>query len=259
MKVAIVGNSHLGCLNQALESGSVPVEENIDLVFWGAAGTDFPLIRYEQGILKSPRPRYSLLVSGGRYDDLPVRDFDVIVFYASQIDPFRFARRLAPLFEPGRGFSAAFERQALAESLGNWWSGLPVASLIGNIGREFPETRLLVYPTPYWSPNCGLFPESYQRQLMMETIAKVTNHAAQRIAEHGGEFRRQPLETIEAGIFTRMDLSKGSIKNVSGGVPHDDTDHVHMNRDYGLIVIHDIIDALTQGQASRCSNQKRAI
>jgi hypothetical protein len=222
----------------------------MDITFWGSAGTDFPNIRYEDGTLVSPKPHYSRLVSGGRHASLPVGEFDTMVLYACQIDLFRVARRLVGLFDPQKTYSSAFRHEALDECMAKWWSSRSVVSLIEHIRREFPALRLVVYPNPYWSPNCALFQVPTQQRAMAAAMGEVASFAERRFVGLGCEFRLQRPETVERGIFSRMDLSKGSIKNVSGGVPHDDIDHVHMNSEYGVVMLRDILSALASGEHS---------
>lgn len=247
LKICLFGNSHLGALKLAAGKLSEPKSRGLDLLFWGAAGKYFPLIKLVDGKFVSPIRAYSRQVADGRLTDLDVKRFDIVVFYGCHVDISRIADTIVRGLSEQPGLSRAFRRRAIQDVLTSWWERLAIVRLLQEARPLLGERRSFFYAHPLWSEGAtARFPE---REMTREVLEEVQKFVTVRMSVLGVEARRQPASTIVDGIATAEAFSVGSVKLNTQDVAHPVTDFAHMNGDFGDAVLRDLLGALSVPKA----------
>lgn len=241
MKICVFGNSHLGALKIAANAAGSETRTPADFLFWGAAGKNFPEIKLVNGKLVSPTPAYSRQVADGRVTDLDVTRFDAIVLYGCHVDFSRISNRVAILLQNSGNLSHGFRKEIVSDLLGKWWNGLGLIKMIPGLMSVIGARPCLFYPHPLWSEGASSVTDL---RLEVEILAEVHDLAQARLQPIGVQMRRQPEMTVIGEIATKQQYSFGSVKLNTQGAEHPATDFVHMNQDYGALVLVDILEAL---------------
>lgn len=142
-KLCIIGNSHLGALAQSDSKMKAFAKAGFDVVFWGVPGKLFPQIACDEGMLLSPSPERSRIISSGRYGDLPLDDFDCILFYGFKVELSKVAARITNQLATLNKHSKAFQKEVITELIATWWEKEFGRALMQTVIDEKPEIRYL--------------------------------------------------------------------------------------------------------------------
>lgn len=237
--IFIIGNSHLGALVRAENENLKFSERGYDVVYWGAAGGNFPLITYVDGILKSPYPSQSRLISGDRFSDLPVGEADMLFFYGCSVNLSYEAGRMGALLLESGVISAAFKREILEELIAEWWKAKAVRSWIEQIRGVWPDKPVIFSPQPYVAKHGGAFKKIGDRAAL-EIQSTITARCRAWADVQGVTFVTQPDETVIDGVYTNPEYTKDALMMRTDKL-HDASDFNHMNAAYGGVVMRNIL------------------
>lgn len=234
MRVCIIGNSHLGALKQAMPEFLAEVPD-ANLMYWGAAGTNFRGIKYEDGMLKSPVPSYSLRVTDGRFTHFRFDDFDWIVIYGAEITPgwaaWKGEQALKGMPPVSRQFSEAIVRDIIDE----WWDRQAIAKLLSEVPAQY-RRRMVCCAEPFYAESSKMY-ANLARSVGNLVVAQDAIEG--KLGSLGIPFIRQPSKTVAQGLYTAQHHKSGSI-GLDTDYTHPDTDIFHMNKSYGLIMLREI-------------------
>lgn len=239
--ICIIGNSHLGALAQSEQGNRLFKERSCELVYWGAAGTLFPKIYYKDGILVSPNQERSKIISAGRYGDLTVDDFDIIVFYGCHIDFYNQARSCVSLLaKDNKPRSAAFCDGMIADYIRQWWEKHDARRLIETVWHHHPDKNFVVSPQPMLATSARHLDGIQDRDLFRRVLSAFDDYLDTWCAEKRGQYLRQnPATMDDERVSTDLRYTRGSIK-MEAGQPHPEDDLAHMNGAYGDYVMNDL-------------------
>ncbi|MDR6984042.1 hypothetical protein J2X32_002684 [Rheinheimera pacifica] len=247
--LCIVGNSHLGALAKSVPY-KVLSDLQINVDFWGVAGKDFPNIKTSKATLISPNPKYSLLVSNGKFENVNLEKFDVIWFHACHIEIFKFCKRMTDSLLSTTGLSQSFRESFVEEEIVFWWGNLVFFDLYNAVSSYISKKSVFLTVHPLYSENylnqCGENELSVSYIEFFESIlAKVTSFISRYCGENEVVFIEQPLPTVVGKIFTADVYSKNSVKLATDNKPHPETDYVHMNEKYGHLLWAEVLDNIS--------------
>lgn len=231
MKLLLFGNSHLGALKYALDEHPISNRPDLDIVFWGVHGRYFPDITFNDGVLRSPKADYSYMLSDNRYRELPIDEFDVMVFYAGSLDLSAEARNFSNRIGDPVRFSHSFIREATVARAGEWIRSRPVWPIMEAVRAWRPQLRGLVCPQALHATSRAA--EFKQPDLARTVLPLLEEGAKAACAGLDLEYLPQPAETIEQGLMTKAEFTVGSMKLNTNRVKHPNGDGIHMNAAYG--------------------------
>jgi hypothetical protein len=219
IKICVIGNSHIGTLRRALVE-RLFLDRKLDFVFWGFPGSEYGKIRFENGRFTHPDKERALAVSGGRYESIDPRDFDVLLFVGGFI-PGKKIFALKAAGKPVSPIVAKLLRHQIAKS--------PAMKLIRSATQVF-SGRILLVPRPLQSESAR-----EMDGLAHEHDEDINRACAEIFAEQGVTYLPQPAETIKDRQWTKPEyMGPGS----SG----------HANAKYGAIVLTAVRDWLQSRQ-----------
>lgn len=118
--------------------------------------------------------------------------------------------------------------------------------------RNWPRPRLIVNlrPLPAEDLASGVQPElRYWREICTRpagipaVIATFFDRVERELAGHGIGFLRQPEATLTSDGFSATRFSRGA-RRLSSATPLAETDHVHMNAEFGALCLSLLLDRL---------------
>lgn len=232
MKIAIVGNSHLAALKVAVRDGLFAADQ-LDVTFWGLAGPEFASITYEGGLLKTPYRHFALKVSDGRYDELPVHEFDAIVFHGTPLDPGLYLDSLRNAARDLRCYSIACLRDGLQTHI----ESDPTWSIVRSLRADY-DRRVLMSPIPFKAESSAQFEG---RTITADELSLLNSCIGASLCSVGGEYVAQPSDTISDYSYTKPEFCVHSVRLLGGlSIKHPEDDYIHMNGHYGACVLHGI-------------------
>ncbi|MHA6766748.1 hypothetical protein [Sphingobium ummariense] len=237
-QICIIGNSHLGALNGGLKMMD---PNGTEVIFWGAPGRLFPKIRYSQGVLRSSDREYAHIISGGRHRDLPLDRYETLIFYACHVEITPLLKRVLNGPLGSSETSSQFFLEAFGVELDQWWQNLTFPKIMGQIAADFPEKRMMMFAHPHWSARSGAIE---QRLRARQAVRLVNDFIRQKCTLLGIQYIEQPEETVADDIYTDDKWCKGSIMH-SSGENHPETDTIHMNANYGRIIMERLLGSTT--------------
>lgn len=160
------------------------------------------------------------------------------------IDGLRESPR-APRALSRPAFDAVCDGLAEAVLPGEGWRGWRAPRLTLNV-RALPAESCLGDARPafrYWRA-AAQHPEGAGA-----VAAAFLDRFKQALVGHGIGLLRQPEETLAASGLTATDYSRGSHR-LMGGLPHPDSDHVHMNARYGALCLRRLLARIAPERAA---------
>jgi len=235
-RICILGNSHLGALVQAEQGNARFADAGYDVLYWGAAGGNFPKIRYNAGIFTSPHPSQARMISGDRCEELAVANADVLIAYGCHVMLSTQTRRIAMILQEAEGISSAMRAAYLDEIVSHWWRNATIRPLIEAVRRDFPKMPIFLYAHPLEGKHGGYFARLRDMGLVREVFLRLIIHLETWAETRSVSFCRQPQETVVDDLFTDPVFARGSVK-LGQDEQHPEGDLRHMNSSYGNLVM----------------------
>jgi hypothetical protein len=237
MKIAIIGNSHLAALKVAVRDGLFRADQ-LDVTFWGLAGPEFASITYEGGLFQTQYKHFALQVSEGRYDSLPVHEFDAIIFHGT-LDPGLYLDSLRTAADDLRCYSSA----CLREGLQTYIENDPTWSLVRSLRTDY-DRRVLMSPIPLKSDFSDQFKG---RSITADEFNILNSHIGATLCSVGGKYIVQPSATVCDYKYTKREFCVHSVRLLGDlAIKHPEDDYIHMNGQYGACVLNDINAQLSE-------------
>jgi hypothetical protein len=247
MRIAIIGNSHLAALKVAVRDGLFRTGEP-EITFWGTGGYGFNTISYEGGQFRTPLRDFVLKVSDGRYESLPAHDFDAIIFHGVLLNVGRYLSSLRKTSEDLRCYSRACLREGLQMCI----EDAPTYPLVRSLRTDY-DRRVLISPMPLMSEDDILFKE---RSVRAEEFEVLNSCIAGIFSDIGAEYVAQPSDTVRDYKCTKREFCVNSVGLIGDlSIKHPNTDHLHMNGQYGARVLEEIAARLSVGEHERLFSQ----
>jgi len=232
VKIAIVGNSHLAALKVAVRKNLFAAEW-LDVSFWGIPGPEFRSIIYDNGRLQTPHKAFALKISDGRYESLPVHDFDAIIFHGMVVNPSDYLFSLRKTTDHLLCYSSAFLREGLQACI----EQAPAWDLVRSLRTDY-DRRVLMSSMPLMSEDSGQFKGL---SITADELNLLSSHIRAILCDMGVEYVPQPSVTVRDHKYTRGEFCVQSVRLAANlTCEHPDDDYLHMNGLYGARVLHDI-------------------
>ncbi|MBJ3777256.1 hypothetical protein [Acuticoccus mangrovi] len=239
MRICVIGSSQMAAMKMAHDDGGTPAD--VGMRFMGRGGGRFrTIIADRRGISIDRRPdekagpnaMWVPLDAVVRYDE-----HDVFVVYGLlRLDGLLQARIEEQSANP------RFTRSYIEKGVEGVFTGDPTLRIAGDIARWGGKpTYVLAAPLfaekPTWTD--GLPPEP---------LAEVDRLVAQRCADVGAIFVPQPAATIVENSHTAPEFARGL--GDMGTLSRMEHDVVHMNPDYGRIVLDAVLQRIAADAAA---------
>ncbi len=232
MKIAIVGNSHLAALKLAVRNNLFSAKR-LDVSFWGLPGPEFRSITYDNGRLQTPHKAVAFKLSDGRYESLPVYDFDAIIFHGMVLNPSDYLFSLRKMTDNLSCYSSAFLREGLQACI----EQAPAWDLVRSLRADY-DRRVLMSSMPLKSDDSGQFKAL---SVTADELSLLNSHIRAILCGIGVEYLPQPSVTVREHKYTRGEFCVQSVRLTANlACEHPDDDYIHMNGLYGARVLHDI-------------------
>lgn len=233
LKVCVIGDSHMTALKRALNEGLF-ANPKMDIIFWGIGGREFCDIQFENGLLTHPKKALMLQRTGGRYEDLPVREFDVLLFVGEARVGQQVARWRQTAARKNKTFFDFHEPDALLNS--------PIGSLIKAVAPEY-RGKMFFAPAPLRSDRIMTAkPELVARTMKRPITTAEWQHVNQSfglaLRKLNVTYVPQPPDTITGRNTTKSEYSTGR-------------DNMHMNGKYGTLIWNTVQEQLQQSVVQR--------
>ncbi|CAN5158672.1 hypothetical protein BH10PSE7_BH10PSE7_09620 [soil metagenome] len=256
--VCFVGDSHLGAIKRGWDKIATDTLA-VDAVFFGAPQPVSNTLTYRCGKLRLDDGQMHLVVStapnGGAV--LDITPFDAIVFCGLGLTPlalFYLYKTYRGDFQRGADTAKHILSRAAYEAVcRGMYEDTQAVKLARTIGEDMRK--------PAW-----LIPASYPSELILwsrrketvtdiinnedeETIVEAFDSVLRDLSNSGINVLKQPPETKSSTAFTNQIYSTGS-KRLTDEVELHDLDFVHMNADYGALVLKVFVKMLAETNGS---------
>lgn len=220
MKIALIGNSHILALKRAVRTGLFKRDE-LELTFWGTGGLGFDTISYEGGIFRTPLWDMVLKVSDGRYELLPAHEFDAIIFHGRFPNVGHYLSALRKMSDDIRRYSRAYLRDGLQTCI----EGERSYPLIRSLTTDY-KGRVLMSAVPLAPEGSAHFIE---QPIRGEEFNLVNSCISGILSDIRAEYVPQPSDTVRDYRYSKREFLKSA-----------DDGNIHMNDQYGAIVLREI-------------------
>ncbi|GEM_PF-310617 len=246
LRLCVFGDSHIGCIKQAVTAGMVKDSKKVDVEFWGADGPQFRgLDLVDQTLVPRRGAKAKVeLVNGRGRAVLDPKDFDAVLFVGVRIRTFEFfAPNLHLLGQPDGFLSDA----VLFRACQGWLT----RHRFYRAAKAFAESQSAqIFLTPCSFPTEGF------RALQtagFDLAAKATKKTRDRFWHHltgiaakdGITLIPQPEKSVVGGCTT------GAAFAIEDAVKLNDP--VHRNPVYGAEILQAALDIALKGAKSRKS------
>jgi hypothetical protein len=247
-RICIIGDSHIAALKLAVDRKLFD-EPDTDLVFWGFTRVQFNNITLRDGKLVPPNAKRALQLSGGRYRELDVADFDALVFVGGS---FRATEILCGARRDPVEDLTRLDPSLLRRRLRNRMDRTFMIPLMTAVAQQHAGAVLYV-PTPMICEALGEHSDVTVRdaewELFNQTIGEI-------LAGQNVTYVRQPAHTVKLNKWTRDEFSLAAAKESNWGLPIERPPHIrgqytHMNSTYGAAILAAVQDRLEQGSVGR--------
>jgi hypothetical protein len=219
MRLAILGNSHLGSLKRAWDKISSEFP-SLEIVFFGARGNTLENMR-SQGrklVPTTPEAVAALKFTSGGRSEIDLDGYDAVLIYGCSAQPF---------FTPKRNYS----KQAIFRTMSDLSSGFHfrLLQMARSAAADLPiylghDPLLAAEPSPQGQGNDAYLDGM---ALLNQTILEPV----------GARMIGQPLDTIVNGNRTHIKYARGSKRLAIGDHVddelHPERDIFHMNDEFG--------------------------
>ncbi len=236
MKIAVVGNSHIAALKQALRMNA-ELPASLGFTFWGVPGKYFRAIECTSEYLISERVDILREVSDGANDQLFFEAFDVIWLYAGDLD----LAELIEAFSDGEQIIGNYSSALIKQGVSAYLEELHIVRLAKQLRHYFDGT---IFLSPKPLPAQG--DEAKNRQ---HGMTQLEESIADHLSKLNLLFLQQPDITRSGNRFTHLRYTIGSVR-LPGDLklPHNKDDRRHMNSEYGRIMLSEFVCRLMGGQ-----------
>lgn len=231
MKLAVIGNSHIGALKHGWNEISQQFKA-IELVFFGSRGASLQYLELRDHRLSPTHPGVLasiMFTSGGRAEIDPA-EFDAFLIYGLDSPAF---------FHDRKQF---YSRQALLSAMEDGIKGKIYVKIIEMIRAVSTHPIYVGHMPLFASPVTGSSEsaDNYTQGIAMFSENLFSKYEVRMVA--------QPLETIVNGVNTDIKYSVGS-RRLAVGDDLDDELHVshdvmHMNSQYGRLWLERFFSAI---------------
>ncbi len=249
-RIGVIGNSHLSAFKLGWETAQTRFPE-FELTFFGSTASSLRHLRVHDGCLipTAEIVRDNLIWTSGGYDHIPGNHDAYIVVGMG----FSFIHLMALLknhrtphnYDPDQGhqlISKRFFEGAMNETLTNS-NAVRVLTML----KQITQSPIVYTPNPFGTKE--ILTDKRYDFLAHESVRKYVfdyyQEAKNRILKTElCILKEQPVETIDAYMFTKSEYSRGSIKLKKGmRSPHNDNDYFHMNAHFGEISLEQILSS----------------
>lgn len=238
MKIAVVGNSHIAALKQALRIRAEP-RTSMTFTFWGVPGKYFQAIECTSEYLISERSDIVHEVSDGAYDQLRFKAFEVIWLYAGDLD---LAEMMDAFTDSGQIISN-YSSALIKCGINAYLEGLRIVQLAKQI-RQYFSGAIFLSPKPLPAQSQDFDDKNWQLD-----INQFERGIADYLNQSNVSLLPQPNKTRSSNRFTQSRFTIGSVR-LPGDLKrlHPKDDRAHMNIEYGNIMLAEFISRLTDEQ-----------
>ena len=239
MKIAILGNSHVGALRRGWDNIKND-HSDIELTFFAAARDTLNSLELEDTSLvtKVPKTIKVLQLTSGGKDRIEIPEYDAYLVYSMRSRPV-FLGKSEPVSE---------------DFLSEYYKEKTFFNIISKI-RQITDKKIYLGHDPLLAKSY----EEIESQLGVDTDTegeqmynKAMCFVQDTVEELGNvELIRQPKTTMVRNCATIMEYTQGSerlrvdsnTKNLDNAF-HSDNDRTHMNNSYGEIYLKNFFDLL---------------
>lgn len=238
MNICVLSNSHAAALQLGLAELPDELKAGFNIRFFASRQNRLSRLRRGEGklICNDPEVARDLKFTSGGLEYIDPAEYDVFILHA-----LGFRAHYTPFID------CCFSRQFVNEYVRARWHNT-VSQQLATLLRGVTSKPMIFSPQPYWSGGdkelrlkLGKTAEPIKDQL-----AVVGSHIAAKY--ENVRVLVQPQESVVDGIFTARRFSRNSsrldVGDRQSGRAHDNTDHQHMNADYGALVWRDIFQPL---------------
>ncbi len=250
IRICIYGDSHLGCLKQALDQGLVD-PRGYDIEFWGADGPYFRQLRLQDGVIR-PDPEAEervLLVNGRGRKFLRPGDFDVMFFMGARLRAGEFLEFLRRRMSRSNGF---LSRAVVMRVARGWANRTRSYRYAGEIARS-GAARVVYFPTPlptFSGRDGATQPGPQEAGRCGDVVALGWSSLSEVAGSDGIDFIRQPDATVTGGLRTRAEFGCAGFAEAG--------DLVHKNARFGAIVLEQLFGVLEAAPVRAGAQHRRA-
>lgn len=241
MRIAIVGNSHLACLRRALAAGLFD-PGGVEIVFFGQAGPGFGDLSFADGCLHLPDREFVLKITEGRYERLPVAEFDALAFHGG-VDVLPLA--LTALAHAG--FDPAAASAAVLDMVACEWLRARVPYAAARAACAAAAGPVVLSGTP----RLAVASAKYDRTAVT-SADPLAAAFRRRFAADGFDHLPQPPGTVTPdGLYSRTEWTVAT-EDFGEDPLHANRagDHLHMNRDYGALILRALFERVALRRAA---------
>ncbi len=241
-QVAIIGNSHLGCLRQWITTdGQGSSLNGLDITFYGAPADHLTRVRRVGAKLrtKDRAGAVHFIKTSGKGSDVWLENYDAVILHGLCF-PTLILNTMLKKFSPAPSADKAFItggclkailREVMTMSpfvrLAREVKAAVDLPVILSMGPFLAETILQAKPEDVAQlVECGAF----MKKIDLDELAALAH-------EIGVQLSLQPEETLKSPVLTK---AKFSLKHINPRI----NDHGHMNPTYGGLVLRQLADTL---------------
>lgn len=263
MRIVVIGNSHLAAFKLAWDDLADNYQD-VRLVFFGSAGEEMRskvAIEDDCLVAVTEEARNDFYFTSGGLTKIDFSDFDAVLLIGMgcRMLPLYSALKSHRVYDAPssslpsrkkasyRTISAACIAQICMDQMKNT-SLFQILSLI----RSVSNIPAFIIPCPFPSEACA-----YDDRARWAFLKRIASKTVQQSYYEGlaclcrsfaATLITQPDTTITGLLFTKEELSVGSVRFDDHLLTtlHNETDYVHMNRDYGKEVLTFILQGIGQ-------------
>lgn len=264
MKLAVIGNSHVGMIRAASRDPAFS-EHEFHWMAKAGPGSDLFQVKGSRIFTRNARLR-TQLARLGMADTLDLAEFDAVVFVANTLSPFDLASvarsHVVADWLSGTDAHAWIDPANRAVDRPHFLSGAALMAHLAQVVRSATTHRLIsglslareipihVVPQPF--PSETLLQPGTEKHPIFRKIARWNIFAPMADAlraAHEEAFsvpriatvHHQPADTIAQGLFTSLPYARGSVR-LHTEQTHGSSDVLHANATYGARILQTIVD-----------------
>ena len=248
-QICIVGNSHLGVVRQAWQTGLEKGFLDTSLTFFGAPGQGFLTLSPGVDAISSDNEKVQAgfeKTSGGLREAVYAR-YDKIIVYGAGFPLKWLVAQLDKLSDTTGIQSDDLLLKSLRDRIAVSINDSPFVKLAIEVRKRIAKPIFLAM-APMWSVlEKQASPKSYEVFCRYEQILKTIyiKTLSETLAPHDITLIGQAAHTLDSPCFTKEEYIMGYGKNVR--------DHGHMSIDYGAVVVEEVMKYLELGDHQKSS------
>jgi hypothetical protein len=243
LKICVLGNSHVGSFKLGWDAVK-SAHKNVQLDFFASPGASLAEIEIIDGrvVTESAKVLRSFQKTGGA-DSFKLADYDAFVLVGLR-SGFKWAvrnfRKLRPTMIAEEG-DQVISNALFGEMLRMFFAETPQSRVL-EIIRTHVKVPIFCLPDPLISRDVvdsedGAFYKRIIGHNAGEVFGAIYRREYDRCFASRAKVLFQPEETIVDGFFSEPRFSAGSVRLASMTREHDESDHDHMNADFGRLIV----------------------